>query len=96
MHTTKIALKDVSFAVQPAGRQKVLEEKVKNVHAFVRGTITGYDIESVIGVNESVTYNPYKYASFVNKKTEEPVYEAQEALLRTNAAGYPQMLIKGK
>ncbi len=33
-----IFLKDVKFAVQPAGREKVRREGKKNVHAFIRGT----------------------------------------------------------
>ena len=36
-HVDEIAIKDPSFAVQPAGRRKVLREGRKNVHAFVRG-----------------------------------------------------------
>ena len=92
MHTMKIALKDVSFSVQPAGRQKVLKEKVKNVHAFVRGTYCGDNIESVRNATSLVTYNPYKYDSFVNKVTNEPVYAAECVLLSGNDAGVPQML----
>ncbi|MDC3304617.1 hypothetical protein OAV48_00725 [bacterium] len=30
---------------------------------------------------DTLTYNPYKYASFVDKQTEEPVYEASRAWL---------------
>ena len=33
-----IFLKDVKFAVQPAGREKGRREGKKNVHAFIRGT----------------------------------------------------------
>jgi len=35
-----VYLEDVTFAVQPAGRAKVLAERRKNVHAFVRGVET--------------------------------------------------------
>lgn len=38
-HALTVVLKDVTFAVQPAGRERVLREKKKNVHAFVRGTL---------------------------------------------------------
>jgi hypothetical protein len=33
----------------------------------------------------SVTYNPYKYSSFVNKHTEETVDNAHVAVLSTNS-----------
>lgn len=38
-HCHDIVLKDVSFLVDNAGRQRVLRSRRKNVHAFVRGTI---------------------------------------------------------
>ena len=36
-HVDSIWLRDATFAVQPAGRDRVRREKKKNVHAFVRG-----------------------------------------------------------
>ena len=39
-HATTVDLKDASFIVREAGRQRVLKEKKKNVHAFVKGTLT--------------------------------------------------------
>ena len=39
-HRRYVSLSDVTFAVQPAGRKKVLETGQKNVHAFVRGDVT--------------------------------------------------------
>ena len=58
-------LKDVKFAVQPAGREKVRREGRKNVHAFVRGTvispstINGTTDEFKKKMPYVVTYNPY-------------------------------------
>jgi hypothetical protein len=37
MHARHVVLREVSFVVQPAGRNKVLRERRKNVHAFARG-----------------------------------------------------------
>ena len=39
-HATTVDLKDATFIVREAGRQRVLKEKKKNVHAFVKGTLT--------------------------------------------------------
>ena len=36
-HIRSAFVRNVTFAVQPAGRAKVLLEQRKNVHAFVRG-----------------------------------------------------------
>jgi len=38
--TAKIALTNATFVVQQGGRKRVLREKRKNVHAFVKGTPT--------------------------------------------------------
>jgi hypothetical protein len=58
--------------VQPAGRAKVLKEKKKNVHAGLSGYYV--DRVPVPAISFDVTYNPYKYDSFVD--TED--HEAQE------------------
>jgi len=67
-HTDYIVLTDVKFKVSQAGRQRVLREKKKNVHAGVQGYVANdEDIKSIriLGKQGSVTYNPYKYDSFV-------------------------------
>ena len=58
-------------------------EKRKNVHAFVIGDILDYCVypcdempEEPIG--DIVTYDPYKFNSFVLKNTKEPVFNAKE------------------
>jgi hypothetical protein len=68
-HARSLLLKDVKFAVQPAGRERVLREKKKNVHAFVRGTLLYVqnikEMEDVVyapGASEvidNVLYNGY-------------------------------------
>ena len=71
-------VKDVEFVVQPAGRKRVLEEQRKNVHAGVRGYLEhpdpSFSVWDDIGWWEMtpVTYNPYRYESFVDKRTETP------------------------
>lgn len=77
-HQNQVALQDVKFVVRESGRQKVLEEKRKNVHAFVRGNIV--DDHDFIP-SGSATYNPYHYATFVDTDTKEPVYESDSVWL---------------
>ena len=38
-HVDEIHLENVDLVVQPAGREKVLREKRKNVHAFAKGEV---------------------------------------------------------
>ena len=81
-----VKLKDVEFRVRQGGNEKVRSEERKNVHAFVIGTLVDYkespsdDIPRPSG-SKSITYNPYKYKSFVYKDTEEPIYNANEVEL---------------
>lgn len=81
-HAESLQLENVKFAVQPAGREKVLREKRKNVHAFVRGEVmsVGQGIPPQ-GKWVRVTYNPYLYDSFVIAETGEPIYEARIAVI---------------
>jgi hypothetical protein len=82
-HSDTVVLEGCKLLVSEAGRQRVLREKRKNVHAGVSGTWINYctnrvdnyfDFLSMVG--RQVTYNPYKYSSFVIKATEQVVDKA--------------------
>ena len=81
-HVNRILIDRPEFVVLEAGRQRVLREQKKNVHAGVRGIWTAW----VDGIDEwdhltPVTYNPYLYSSFVEKSTLAPVHKATFAVL---------------
>jgi hypothetical protein len=76
-HTDRLFLRDVKFAVQEGGRQRVLREKRKNVHAFVRGFIE--EDRKIVG--KSISYNPYKYSSFIFRKDQKSIFSAKFARL---------------
>ena len=83
LHADYVKLKDVEFRVRGGGKEKVRSEKRKNVHAFVIGTLMDYcefPCENLPKETSSkvITYDPYKYDSFVYKDTEEPVTKANE------------------
>lgn len=72
-HLDEIYLKDCTFKVSQKGRERVLREKRKNVHAGIRGTTTeAFSLPD----SRSVTYNPYKYDSFVFADTESKIEKA--------------------
>lgn len=77
-YADEVTLKDVTFKVSEAGRQRVIQESKKNVHAFVIGTLVGDIPETPV----QATYNPYRFASFVEKETEAPVHTAAYARLK--------------
>lgn len=78
VHTTHLDLYQCDFRVNRKGREKVLREKRKNVHAGIRGYITppepSYKTWDDIGWWEMspVTYNPYKNKSFIEQRNGEP------------------------
>jgi len=83
MHADYVKLENVEFRVRQGGKDKVRREMSKNVHAFVIGTLVDFcqypcnDIPDE-PTGDVVTYNPYKYDTFVYKETEEPVLKASE------------------
>ena len=82
-HKDHVTLTNIIFKVSQAGRKRVIEEQRKNVHAGVVGywdeqyTIAPMYIETV----EEVTYNPYKYSTFVKKLDESIISHANIAYL---------------
>lgn len=75
-HADSVILLNAEFIVKEAGRQRVLREKQKNVHAVVEGNFLTADSKHARHHGVGVTYNPYKYATFVDKDTEEPIFQA--------------------
>lgn len=86
-HRDFLDLHDVTFKVSEAGRQRVLRERKKNIHAGIVGEwkyetgVRGTCIHNL--QNKVVIYNPYKYDSFVyiDDDVPERVYKADRAYL---------------
>ena len=81
-HAQEVTLTDARFHVQQAGRERVLKQKRKNVHAYVSGKLkeSFWFTQSpsyVWTAKQRVTYNPYKHKNFVDKETLEPVTSAE-------------------
>jgi hypothetical protein len=65
-HAREVALVDVHFVVRASGRAKVVETGVKNVHAFVVGTLATPEslTWAAYGERVSARYNPLRSAYF--------------------------------
>lgn len=80
-YSNQLILLNAKFNVSENGRLRVLKEKRKNVHA---GIIGEWNPEQQIELNtrgREITYDPYKYSTFVFVDTKEPVYEMNKVLL---------------
>lgn len=80
-HSDYVKILNPKFVVSEAGRQRVLREKRKNVHAFVRGELASLvnDPKDSAENLQTITYNPYKYNTFVKKNDEAIVKTADVA-----------------
>ena len=97
----RVLLSDASFVVREGGRQRVLKEKRKSVHAFVKGRLVdehgvfGIDADTKSDLPIRITYNPYAGPDFIIKQelTYQPVKAARAVLLneRGMSAAYLEM-----
>lgn len=60
-------MEDCKFIVSEKGRQRVIADSKKNVHAFVEGKIKNTTNKPIVATNNIVTYNPYKKSFFYLK-----------------------------
>lgn len=93
-HVSAIELEGCTFRVSEAGRQRVIRERAKNVHATVRGRIVqvSQDTAPSPSLTEKhsailaagglpTTYQPYYTPTFINRETKQPVYAAQSVVI---------------
>lgn len=83
MYADSVKLNDCEFRVREGGKERVRDEKRKNVHAFVIGDLLEYcefPCENMTTPKKGVivSYNPYLNDSFIIKNTNEPVYQAKK------------------
>lgn len=83
LHSNAVELYYAEFKVSQAGRERVLREKRKNVHAGVVGYLADFHVDNYnTSEMTSVTYNPYLYTSFVTAETKNPIKSADKVLLK--------------
>ena len=95
-HNNVCLLKDAKLIVRKAGNEKVRREGKKNVHAFAVGRIADRDsfeaviLKPVIS-KRAITYNPYKYTTFVDKWTKKPVRESRLIIMASTDNGHAKV-----
>jgi len=75
-HTKDIVIRNAKFVVSEAGRQRVLKEKRKNVHAKIVGERFPFS-PLIFAYRDKVSYNPYKGANFTISCGEKPLDKAK-------------------
>jgi hypothetical protein len=79
-HRHDVVLHKPKAKVSEAGRQRVLREQRKNVHAGLVGEWMDQKILQAEG--DLITYNPYKYTTFVYADDKQPFTGASLALMQ--------------
>jgi len=88
-HAQNVVLYDATFVVGGKGRQRVLREKQKNVHAFIRGYVK--DAKETLKQLDyrwpEITYNPYTCEHFKCVDNDKYVSRAQWVDLYIDSLG---------
>jgi hypothetical protein len=84
-HLDEVFISDALFRVSEAGRQRVLRERVKNVHAGVVGVVSLPPGAGEFAPGRRVRYNPYQAATFLTAPDGAPILGAP--LVHLDAAG---------
>jgi hypothetical protein len=84
-HANMVMLGNCKFKVSEAGRLRVLKQGRKNVHAFIYGDLLAIDMPITVKDDaRQVTYNPYKYETFVSRDTLERIDSANLVYLKAD------------
>ena len=84
-YARSVLLENCNFVVYETARQKVLRDKVRNVHSFCEGVIADASelVQVLSGTEKVVTYNPYKMGAFYCREKGLPhLSSCNEAILQ--------------
>ena len=80
----QVRLSGVEFLVRESGRNRMLERGRRNVHAYAVGRLVDFvhpddtrNLDQIAG--RGVFYDPYRFSSFVDNETRDPINEAEFA-----------------
>lgn len=90
-HVNHAYVLSAELVVGEKSRQRVIREKSKNAHAFVRGLyshrqevldLTNLGLDTLI----EISYNPYRFGYFFRTDTLEPVHTSSYVVLQNGRA----------
>jgi len=82
-HLATVQLRGVSFKVTESGRQRVLTQRQKNVHAYAIGTFT---TAAQPTATEPICYDPYHAGHFFRVQDHEPIHHVAAVVLSQGKA----------
>lgn len=85
-HGHSFILTDCNFIVKEAGRQRVIHEQRKNVHAYIEGILD--ESQPMMLLLNEIGYNPYKQGSFMLKTENKPISKCKYVFFDKNGNAY--------
>ena len=82
-HVLEAVLEDVRFHVPESGRQRVIRDGCKNVHAWGEGLLLGPTNGSIFAPVD-LAYNPYLNATFMERGTGHSITGCKSLVVREN------------
>lgn len=87
-HQDRVVIEDADFRVSEAGRQRVLGEECKNIHAKIHGQ---WQEECPVKCNIPVRYNPYEDGYFKTVEQGFPVEFSPWCIIEKNRCFIPKL-----
>ena len=81
----RFMIENVICKVREGGRQRVIKDKRKNVHAFLVSNYAG-ECEMDISTMNELYYDPFNLDSFINKETGEKVIDVESVYFEDGKA----------
>jgi len=97
-HADTVLASRVTTKISEAGRQRVIREKRKNVHAGIIGlSVIAEPTKNFVTTDTtpSMSYNPYKRPDFYDRATGATVTTAPHVLMRSGCNGSPPRVYYG-
>jgi len=97
-HADTILVSGATTKISESGRQRVIREKRKNVHAGIIGaSCIAHPIHKFVTTDKTRTmsYNPYKQGTFYDRGTGATVTTAPHILMRSGCDGGPPRVYYG-
>lgn len=72
------------FIINHAGRTRVIRQKRKNVHAYIRGFFSSLEGPEEINFIDKITYDPYKQPYFKTMNNNKEIKKARKIFFGEN------------
>jgi hypothetical protein len=75
-YSEHVTLSNCTFYIRESGRQRVIKNKRKEVHAYIIGNFITAEYNLPNDQITEIYYNPYITETFIIKVSQQPIYQA--------------------